>query len=158
MQILLVRHGEAIEHGARHDGERWLTPHGRQTTRRVAAWLAAQAPPATVRTSALVRATQTAEIILGACGLDAAEVFRELATGDRAAIVTCLRTFAGPGPLCLVGHEPTLSVVVAEVLGLDAPPDFPKSGVFALTRERHGAMRFDWHLRPRDLHQRFELP
>ena len=157
MRILLIRHGEAIEHGARSDSERWLTAHGRQTTRRVAAWLAEHAPPRTVLTSPLVRAAQTAEIVLSACGLDDAAVFRELATGDVAAVVERVMTFHGEGPLCLVGHEPTLSEVIARALGLDAPPRFPKSGVFALERDGHGAMTFLWRLRPKDITRATDL-
>lgn len=150
MRILFIRHGEAVDHGARSDGERWLTPHGRQTTRRVAAWLAAHSPPRTVLTSPLVRAAQTAEIVLSACGVDEAAVFRELATGDIDAVAARALAFDGHGPLCFVGHEPTLSEVIARLLGLDTPPRFPKSGVFALERDAHGGVRFLWRLRPRD--------
>lgn len=157
MRILFIRHGEAIDHGARSDGERWLTPHGRETTRRVAAWLAQHAPPRTVLTSPLVRAAQTAEIVLSACALDDAAVFRELATGDVDAVAERARSFEGEGPLCFVGHEPTLSEVIARLLGLDVPPKFPKSGVFALERGPHGAIRFLWRLRPRDVERLTDL-
>lgn len=143
-----MRHGEAVDAGARTDGERWLTPRGRQETRGVARWLAAHEAPVTLLTSPLVRAVQTAEIVLGACELDHAAVFRELATGDLDAVVDLARGFDGAGPLCLVGHEPTLSEAVATLLGLHAAPEFRKSAVFALDRGADGALTLAWHLRP----------
>jgi phosphohistidine phosphatase len=104
-----------------------------------------------VLTSPLVRAAQTAEIVLGACGVDHAEVLRELATGDLRALLTFARGFHGAGPLCLVGHEPTLGELVAQLLGRIDAPEFPKSAVFAIDLDDDGAGRLAWRLRPRDL-------
>jgi phosphohistidine phosphatase len=157
MRILLMRHGEAVDTGARSDGERWLTPHGRRVTRGVAQWLAANGAPVTLRTSPLVRAVQTAEIVMGACGLEQADVMRELALGDVDAVVRAAQGFDAHGPLCLVGHEPTLSEAVARLLALPSAPRFSKSAVFALDRGDDGAFTLAWRLRPRALQAVTEL-
>lgn len=151
MRILLLRHGEAVGVGARSDGERWLTAYGRRTTRAVARWLAENEPPVTLLTSPLVRAVQTAEIVMERCGLEEATVMRELAAGDIPAIVELAQRVEGDGPLCLVGHEPTLSEVVAELVGLSAAPDFDKSAVFALDRADDGTFSLAWSLSPHTL-------
>ena len=151
MRILLMRHGEAVDAGARSDADRWLTPQGRRVTREVSRWLAAHHRPGTVRTSPLVRAVQTAEIVMSACGLDAATVMRELALGDVAAVCAVAKTFEGPGPLCLVGHEPTLGEALVRLLRLPSAPDFAKSAVFALDRHAGEAFSLAWSLDPHAL-------
>lgn len=143
-----MRHGEAVDAGARADADRWLTPQGRRVTRDVARWLAAHHPPLTVRCSPLVRAVQTAEIVLGACDLTSLTVMRELATGDVPALLAAATAFEGPGPLCLVGHEPTLGELVARMLRLPGAPDVAKSSVLALDRAADGAFAFAWRLDP----------
>lgn len=143
-----MRHGEAVDLGARSDAERWLTPKGRRDTRAIARWLAETDPPAALVTSPLVRAVQTAEIVMSACGLETSTVFRELSLGDLPAVIQFTREFHGVGPLCLVGHEPTLSEAIAELLGLRSAPVVAKSSIFALDRDARGAMRLAWQHRP----------
>src|SRR5581483_6827547 len=117
--LLLMRHGEAVDGAPGGDGDRWLTSHGRQTTRAVAEHLARHMAPATVWTSPLVRAVQTAEILASAVGLQGSvEVLRELATGHDDAILQHVADFEGDGTLCLVGHEPTLSQLAVTLLGV----------------------------------------
>jgi phosphohistidine phosphatase SixA len=82
---------------------------------------------------------------------------RELALGDVDAVVRAAQGFDAHGPLCLVGHEPTLSEAIARLLGLSAAPNFSKSAVFALDRSDTGAFTLAWRLRPRALEAVTEL-
>ncbi|MEZ4405115.1 MAG: phosphoglycerate mutase family protein [Polyangiales bacterium] len=140
------------------DGERWLTAHGRRTTREVAAALLPEHHPYELWTSPLVRATQTAEIIAAVLELDdRIRVLRALATGDVAAVLAAVREYPGPGPLMLVGHEPTLSSLTRQLLGPSVRwLGYDKSAACALTLTPEGA-RFDGLLTP-DLHRVSRLP
>jgi phosphohistidine phosphatase len=147
-----MRHGEAVDDAPGGDGDRWLTPHGRQSTRRVAERLAVHCAPRTVWTSPLVRAAQTAELVVGALGLgDQPSVERALATGDVEGILRRLRAFHGEAPVLLVGHEPTLSVLTRRLLGEDAWPGYKKSSVCGLRWDREGLARFEFTLLPKGL-------
>ncbi|MBI5512600.1 MAG: phosphohistidine phosphatase SixA [Deltaproteobacteria bacterium] len=150
MKVLLLRHGEAVDDAPSGDGDRWLTAHGRQATRRVAERMATHCAPRTIWTSPLVRATQTAEIVAGALGLeDNLSVERSLITGDVDALLRRLRAFDGANPLLLVGHEPTLSTLTRRLLGADTWPGYKKSMVCGLRWDRTGMARFEWTLLPK---------
>jgi phosphohistidine phosphatase len=153
MQLLLVRHGDAVEHGARIDGERWLTPKGRRVTRAVAdALREAGVTPARMLTSPLVRAVQTCEILAAAQALEGPiEVLPALVpNGEPALVILALDGIEDGEHVALVGHEPNLSALASELLGADVPP-FEKSAVCALRRGPDGAYVFEWMLRPRTL-------
>jgi phosphohistidine phosphatase len=147
MKILLMRHGEAVDQAAgMSDGDRWLTAKGRRVSREVAAEVVAHTRPAAVWTSPLVRATQTAEILVHAAGLEGdVSVVREIATGEVDALVKRLREYEGEAPLALVGHEPTLSTLVMTLLGERRWNGFEKSSVCALSLKRGEThARFEW--------------
>lgn len=153
MQILLVRHGDAVEHGARTDGERWLTPKGRRTTRAVAAALGAERPlPRRMFTSPLVRAVQTCEIFAADQGFDGPlEVLSALVpSGDPAQVVAALDDLDDSEVVVLVGHEPSMSALATELLGVAFPP-FKKSAVCAIRRSPSGRYGFEWMLVPKTL-------
>jgi len=138
MEILLFRHGEAIENApGLGDQGRWLTTKGRRNSQKVAAWLNKRATrrPVTVWTSALVRAVQTAEILAATLELeDEVVVQPDLApNGDPAELLRLVREFRGQGPLALVGHEPSLSLLARRLLGEVPWPGLKKSGVAAIT-------------------------
>lgn len=155
--LLLVRHGEAVEDLAGlHDGDRWLTDKGRKVTRDVARYLATHCPPATVWTSPLARAVQTAEILCNTPELPEGaphevRVIRPLATGDVADLVYRIAAFEGARPLVLVGHEPTLSALASHLLGEPWEHGFKKSGVLALHWAGQGKARFVWALTPKTM-------
>ncbi len=154
MKILLMRHGEAVDHAPNMgDAERWLTAKGRRLTREVARAVVEHTAPAAVWTSPLVRAVQTAEILVGAAGLeDDVTVVREIASGAVDALREMLRAHHGHGPLAVVGHEPTLSTLAMSLLDERRWPGFEKSAVCALTLKRGEAhARFDWMLLPKKL-------
>src|SRR6185369_5592945 len=85
MEILLIRHGQAVEAAVGvGDAGRWLTARGRKATRKLARWLAKRGKrrPATIWTSPLVRAVQTAEIVAAAAGVTGeVEAVAELGPG-----------------------------------------------------------------------------
>ncbi len=138
MELLLIRHGEAVEAApGLGDTGRWLTAKGRRQTRKVASWLGKKSArrPVVLWTSPLVRAVQTAEIVAERLGLeDDVVAIRELAQGaDSAELYRLVTSHRGPGPLGLVGHEPGLSALARLLLGSHVPwPGIKKSGVAAI--------------------------
>jgi phosphohistidine phosphatase len=159
MQLLLVRHGDAVEHGARIDGERWLTEKGRRVTRAVADALRdAGVTPARMMTSPLVRAVQTCEILAAAQSLEGPiEVLPALVpNGDPSQVILALDGLDDDAHIALVGHEPNVSALASALLGVAVPP-FEKSAVCALRRGPDGAYAFEWMLRPRTLERETKL-
>lgn len=147
MEILVIRHGQAVDDApGLGDVGRWLTGRGRKLTRRVAKWLAKNKArrPAAIWTSPLVRSVQTAEIIAEAAELtDEVSVVAELSPSrDTAELLRLLSSHQGAQPLALVGHEPSLSTLVASLLGdvgcagLNA--GLKKSGVVAISWDGRG--------------------
>lgn len=119
------------------DGGRWLTEKGRKTTRKVARWLAKsnKRRPAALWTSPLLRAAQTAEILATAAGLKGEiPACAQLAPGhDPGDLLKLLAEAKVDGPLALVGHEPSLSLIAAALLGDLGFSGLKKSGVLGLT-------------------------
>src|SRR5678815_2243675 len=73
MDVLVIRHGHAVDLGGdlKVDGHRWLTTKGRTRTREVGKLLRKEGIRFdAIRTSPLVRATQTAELVAEECGYD----------------------------------------------------------------------------------------
>lgn len=137
MDLLLFRHGEAVENApGLGDAGRWLTAKGRRVTRKVARWLDERSSrrPTAIWTSSLVRAVQTAEILAAEIGLEDEILVRpELApSGDLSDLVRLIEAHRGRGPLALVGHEPGLSMLARNLLGDVTWPGIKKSGVAAI--------------------------
>ncbi len=151
MELLLVRHGDAVEDApGLGDNGRWLTGKGRTVTREVGDWLAEHGKrrPVEIWTSPLVRAVQTAEILASSAKLeDEVSVLAALSThGDPYAVLRAVaaRKSSKHGPLALVGHEPNLSMMAVKLLGDVGWPGFKKSGVLAVswTGDEHAEFRF----------------
>jgi phosphohistidine phosphatase len=148
MEILLVRHGHAVDDApGLGDAGRWLSTRGRKTTRRVARWLAKSKKrrPVLIWTSPLVRAAQTAEILAAYAGYKGeVRALAELSPGrDPGDLRKLLSEESGAGPLALVGHEPSLSILATALLGDIGFEGFKKSGVLALSWENgEGRARF----------------
>jgi len=159
MQILLVRHGDAVEHGARTDGERWLTQKGRRTTRAVAAALRTDGVALQrMFTSPLVRAVQTCEIVASDHAFEGPlEVLAALVpSGDASDVVLTLDGIDDGQVVALVGHEPSMSALAAHLLGVAFPP-FKKSAVCAIRRSPSGRYGFEWMLLPKTLERLVSL-
>ena len=116
MRVYLCRHAKAAP--GEPDEARELTGKGRQQAQELGERLAARPePPASVLSSPLVRARQTAEAIAAATGAPL-EIDGRLAPG---ATLTHLReAVAGrPGPVATVGHQPDCSEIALAATGRD---------------------------------------
>jgi phosphohistidine phosphatase len=148
MDLILWRHAEAQDHpegeaGAQGDPldmERRLTPRGEKQASRMAAWLDRQLPEgAKVYASPAERSRQTAST-LGR----KVRVRDELAPGaDPAAVLALAGWPDGKVPVLVVGHQPTLGQVIAQLVGLpEADCPMRKGAVWWLRqRERGGRMQ-----------------
>jgi len=152
-QLWLLRHADAEPHGAREDAGRRLTEHGESQSRiagRALERLGVEFE--LVLFSPRVRARQTAEL--------AAQEWSEarrarliehppLAGGFDGAQALDAASALGPdGRLLLVGHEPDISRVIAELTGARA--DVKKGGAAAVRLEGAGGELLVL-VRPREL-------
>ena len=138
MNLILVRHAEAVPHGTTDDELRELTPHGRIQASALAGALTTRGVTAgAVLTSPLTRAKQTAEPL--------AERFTDgkvtetsylSIDGFKKRKLTGLATIQGHDTVILVGHQPSLGEYAAWLLG---------AGRTAVPLEKAGAalIRFD---------------
>jgi phosphohistidine phosphatase len=153
-QLWLLRHAEAEPHGSRpRDFDRRLTERGEAQAR--AAGLAIARLGARFQAilySPKVRARQTAEIAAEGWEEEQRAMLREyepLAEGfDGERALDALAEAAGGGNILLVGHEPDLSTVVAQLTGGRA--DVKKAGV-AVLRLDGAACELAVLLRPREV-------
>lgn len=152
MRVTLIRHGEAEAHAAT-DGERALTKRGRADTRRVGRALARRGVHfGAIVASPLVRAVQTAEIVVAAIGT------RERILVDRALIPEAapagvralLRGLGAVSSVALVAHEPILSGICAVLLGTVSFPALRKSEAIRIRLEggADGPGRLRWRIDP----------
>jgi phosphohistidine phosphatase len=123
VKLYVLRHGPAEDQAASGvDGDRALSPSGRERVRAVAKVLTAEGEePAEVVTSPLVRAVQTAEIVAVMTKLSdrggTVIVLRDLAPGGDAVALARRLASEGQKRVMLVGHEPDLSHLVEALLG-----------------------------------------
>ena len=120
MKLLLVRHAAAVPSGTPGvpDDERPLTPEGASKFRVAAKGLARIARrPDVLLTSPLPRARATAEIAARAFKRIEPTVEPALAHGSVDEIMTALGKRPPNATIALVGHEPTLSMILARLLG-----------------------------------------
>jgi phosphohistidine phosphatase len=156
MQIVIIRHGEAVADAPGGDASRFLTGRGRKRTRRVAAWLARnkRRRPVEIWVSPLGRAVQTAEIVAEHAGItDRVNVVAELSPGRDPREICDLIAKRDPndGPVALVGHEPSLSLIAGALLGEASFPALKKSGVVLIARDPDGKTSFNASLDPKGL-------
>lgn len=126
MRLTLIRHGDAGDDAPR-DEDRALTKRGRAEGRRVGRALARHgARFSAVVASPLVRAVQTAEIVVAAMEQKVRVTISDvlLPEGRPQNVLTFLEALAEPyaKSVALVAHEPILSRVAALILGV---PRFP---------------------------------
>jgi phosphohistidine phosphatase len=148
-QLWLLRHGEAVPHGAKPDPERELTPRGERQAAAAGVGLARLGVElAACYTSPKVRARDTARIACQALGVEPEEV-AALADGfSREEALELLHAHDADAAILVVGHEPSFSQVVHDLTG--ARLDFKKGGVAAV-RVRGGQGELLVLLRPREL-------
>ena len=133
MRLYIMRHGPAEDHSSTgRDADRKLTPSGKDRTRDVAELLVKSGEaPTRILSSPLVRARETAEIVAHAAGLAEIEFANEMApAGDSSSLARALGR--EEGRVMIVGHEPALGDLVAELVGRPPSLGMQKAMVVAI--------------------------
>jgi phosphohistidine phosphatase len=164
VKLYVMRHGAAEDHAESGvDGDRALTPAGRERVRAVAKVLVdANEAPMHVITSPLVRAVQTAEIValvtkLGERG-GVLDVRRDVAPGGHAHRLVQKLASEQRRRVLLTGHEPDLSALCAALLG-DFGRPFDKAMVVGIhVPDQGGPARLRFILDPKKLELETHAP
>jgi phosphohistidine phosphatase len=147
VEVFLIRHAVAIDETRElRDPMRHLTAEGRRQAQSLGDRLRwHDCLPTTVWTSPLVRAVQTAElVVMGLQAGVAVEVLPALAPGEPSSVaLAAVRKLADDAVVVLVGHEPSISALGALLLG---QPDFPALAKAEAVRINAGRLRwrFAW--------------
>jgi phosphohistidine phosphatase len=155
MEICLVRHAIAAERGAAYadDALRPLTAKGKTRMAEAARGLHTLFVPDVVLTSPLVRARQTADILLAEYGLHKARIAEALATGDNVQLLEDLAD-VDADRVALVGHEPHMSATLSWLLTGDegaVSVEFRKGAaalVSSVAGPRGGGCVLEWVVQP----------
>ncbi len=161
MRLYLFRHAAAVPHGTPRylEDERPLTPDGHAQARKVAAGLQRlNVEPGLILTSLLRRAVETAEEVAQAwpspLPIKTLEALMPEAPAKQTSLV--LKAWASQKELILVGHEPHLSLWLAELVapgGLRC--DFKKAGVACVELDQvpppSGSGTLRWFMTPKAL-------
>jgi phosphohistidine phosphatase len=135
MDLIIWRHAEAHEaESGEEDMLRALTPRGRKQADRMSVWLDAQLPQGTrILSSPAVRAEQTVQALKRKY-----KVRDALSPG--ASVQDILETSGWPDakyPVLLVGHQPALGGVVAQLMGMPEEACAIRKGSVWWLRHRH---------------------
>ncbi len=147
MQVFLVRHAEAsAETIAVRDPHRPLTGPGRRQARALGDRLRwHDCVPTHVWSSPLVRAVQTAELVIAGIQHEVTVDIAPLLAPDGSArdLAAALKALPATSVVLLVGHEPSLSAIGAVLLGA---PDFDALDKACAARvdDGHLRWRFAW--------------
>ena len=159
MELYLIRHGVAAERGKDwpDDSQRPLTPDGIARLRKAARGLNAIGVGFDqMVTSPLVRTRQTADVIA-----EELKVRPPIATSDAlapagssASVIQEITKHVRKARVALVGHEPNLGELAAQLIGARTPLEFKKGGVcridFDMLPPKGGGM-LRWFLTPKML-------
>ena len=161
MDLLIVRHAIAYDrdpHRWREDADRPLSPAGIRRARKAAAGLKQLTPrPDRLLTSPLVRAKQTAQILVDIAGWPAPEEIAELSPGEPALAVLTLLAKQRTKLTAVVGHQPGLGQLLGTCLlggGGSLPIEMKKNAVACVSFEgkpRPGHAALKWLATPRML-------
>jgi phosphohistidine phosphatase len=153
--LVLLRHGIAEEKGEKPDAERSLTPEGHARMKQIALGLERVFPKAqAIYSSPLLRAVQTA--------LWVSKAYRsriKVTNSDALAPDAGHQAFLAfiesieERRIVLVGHEPSLTTNVLELVGLreGAAIDLKKGGCYGVRLKGDGGRALEWLLSPRVL-------
>ena len=121
MRLLVIRHAHAaLQTPQLQDADRPLTAEGERRFRAAARGLAQRVTPDVLLSSPLLRARQTAAIASAAWGGLAATPERALASGGVDGILGMLENQPPDATVAIIGHEPTVSMLVAQLTGAAA--------------------------------------
>jgi phosphohistidine phosphatase len=158
MKLTMIRHAIAVPAGTEGvpDDERPLTDKGRRRFEEIARGLSEICSgPDVLLASPLPRAMETAEIAARVWADVAPTGEPALAEGDVDRILAVLAQQGADQHVAIVGHEPTLSRLLARLLGSEAAERlaFRKGGVAHLDLPGAPADggRLEWFARPRIL-------
>lgn len=160
VDLFILRHGKAQQADcSANDAERALTGKGRDEITSVAQWMVSRGYEFDViATSPLKRARQTAEIIGSFQGTKSRiVVWDALAVGgDLDAICWNLGQCEENGKVLIVGHEPTLSMLISRIItGIDSAAIVMVKGGLAKIRNYSFLHRpsgeLQWLLSPRQM-------
>lgn len=135
MDLIVWRHAEAFEaESGEDDMNRVLTSRGKKQAERMAAWLESQLPQGTrILSSPAVRAEQTVR------SLGRKYKVRD-ALSPGASVADVLETAGWPDakyPVLVVGHQPTLGALMAQLLGMSEPACSIRKGAVWWVRRRN---------------------
>ena len=163
MNLYILRHGLAVEHGApgyAKDADRPLTPKGERKLGRIAdAMDELQLSFDLILSSPYTRARQTAQIVAEALGARKKLEFSDDLTPDgsfRKLIERLDHLKSPPDDVLLVGHEPYLSGLISLLVSGDSSFSvvMKKGGLCKLSVEslKHGrCAALEWLLTPRQM-------
>ena len=163
MNLYILRHGIAVEHGARgydRDADRPLTPKGERKLWRITEAMAAlELTFDLILSSPYLRAKQTAEIVAEAFKVRKRLELSDSLTpdGDPKTLIEYLNGFQpAPESVLVVGHEPYLSGLISRLVsgGADFSVVMKKGGLCKMTAEslKHGrCAALEWLLTPKQM-------
>ncbi len=159
LELYIIRHGVAAERGKEwpDDSKRPLTPDGIARLRREARALNALGISFDqIVSSPLVRTRQTADVfaeeLKGKPPVVTADALAP--AGTPASVIQELVKHVRKARLALVGHEPNLGELAAELIGARAPLEFKKGGICRIDFDvlpPKGTGRLRWFLTPKML-------
>lgn len=138
MDLILWRHAEAVEREGVDDLKRALTPKGERQAQKMADWLNHRLAHSTrVLVSPALRCQQTAK----ALGRSFKTVEALAPDASPEALLKAARWPDANEPVLLVGHQPTLGQLAAQLLAGQALPWSVKKGAvwWLRNRDREGA-------------------
>ncbi len=159
MELLIFRHGPAGDKDAwkakgKPDSQRPLTADGRDKTAKAAKGLASLLPTLdAIVSSPFARALQTADLLAERFPKAERRELAELAQEEPpSAVIGRLKELARFERAALVGHEPQLSALIAELIGGGAL-ELKKAGAALLELEKPaaGGGKLLWLLQPSQL-------
>ncbi len=154
MKLYIMRHGAAEDSATSgRDEDRALTSSGRDRVRDIArALLLADEAPYVIFSSPLVRALQTAEIVAATVKTaDAVQIRREIAPGGNARGFVRELAEKRRKRAMLVGHEPDLSDLVAQLAGAPPSQGMLKAMVVGISIAEGGETKLRFILDPKTM-------
>lgn len=146
MELIIMRHGKAEDRHSDGDHARQLTKKGHHQAERQARRLAGlDLLPGIILASPLVRARETAETFAQAADIPGPMIQTWLSCGMRpATAIKELAAYTEFGRVCIVGHEPDLSSLVAWLTGSTASSIVMKKASIAVLQvdppSRHSSL------------------
>ena len=148
VQVFLVRHAEAVDETLElRDPHRHLTEQGRTQAKSLGDRLRwHDCEPTHIWTSPLVRAVQTAELLIAGLGWTGpVESHPALSAGADVRVLAAELKHAAPDAhVVIVGHEPGISGLGALLTGRDDFPALKKAQCARLDSHDDGPMELRW--------------